>query len=194
MDLQFHAPPQMLCCRLWAFLKKQQQEMVKLYQEAGANPLGGCLPLLLQMPILFAMYQFFPNAIDLRQEAFLWAKDLSAPDVLFHLPFTIPFYGNIVTGFSLLMTISMVFQMKLQGSSTPEQPGMQVFQYLMPVMMLSIFNGLSSGLNLYYFAFNIYSMIQQKLLNNQMEKQGLVEAKPKKEKPAKGKAAPAKKK
>ncbi|HRR08187.1 MAG TPA: membrane protein insertase YidC [Rhodothermales bacterium] len=161
---------------------KQQEAMMKLYKEAGANPLGGCLPMLLQMPILFAMYRFFPNAIELRQQGFLWATDLSAPDVLLHLPFAIPMYGEIITGFSLLMTISMIVQMKVQGTSTPDQPGMQVFMYIMPVMMLVIFNGLSSGLNLYYLAFNIYSVIQQRWINTHLEKAGLIEAKPAKTK------------
>ena len=163
--------------------QKQQEAMVKLYKEAGANPLGGCLPMLLQMPILFAMYRFFPNAIELRQEVFLWAKDLSAPDIILHLPFNIPLYGEFVTGFSLLMTISMIVQMQLQGSTTPDQPGGKALMYVMPLMMLGIFNGLPAGLNLYYLAFNIYSAVQQRWLNTHLEKKGIL---PKKEpKPAK---------
>lgn len=154
--------------------QKQQQEMMKLYKETGANPLGGCLPMLLQMPILIAMYRFFPNSIALRQEGFLWANDLSAPDVIASLPFSIPFYGSWVTGFAILMAVSMVFQMQTQPTAAaPNDPSQKIMKYLMPVMMLCIFNGFSSGLNLYYFAFNIFSIIQQKWINNSMKAKGL---------------------
>src|SRR5690606_32543108 len=93
--------------------RKKQQAMMSLCSETGINPLGGCLPMLLQWPVLIALYQFIPQSIELRQAGFLWANDLSAPDVILRLPFSIPFYGDFVAGFTLLMGISMIVQMKL---------------------------------------------------------------------------------
>jgi YidC/Oxa1 family membrane protein insertase len=154
---------------------KQQEAMMKVYKETGANPLGGCLPMLLQMPILIAMYRFFPNAIQLRQSDFLWANDLAAPDMIMHLPFSIPFYGEWVTGFAILMALSMVVQMQLQPTAAPSNdPSQKVMKYMMPVMMLCVFNGFASGLNVYYFAFNVFTAIQQRWINQHMKAQGLV--------------------
>lgn len=141
-------------------LKKQQATM-DLYKRAGVNPMGGCLPMLLQMPILFAMFRFFPVSIELRQEHFLWATDLSTYDSILNLPFTIPLYGNHVSLFTLLMTASTLLTMKMQGSSPgSDQPGMKMMMYMMPVMFMLILNNFSSGLTYYYFLANILTYLQ----------------------------------
>lgn len=141
-------------------LKKQQATM-DLYKRAGVNPMGGCLPILLQMPILFAMFRFFPVSIELRQEAFLWATDLSTYDSIMTLPFTIPLYGNHVSLFTLLMTASTLLTMKMSGSSPgSDQPGMKYMMYLMPVMFMFILNNFSAGLTYYYFLANMLTYIQ----------------------------------
>ena len=136
-------------------LKKQQATM-DLYKRAGVNPMGGCIPMLLQMPILFAMFRFFPVSIELRQEPFLWAADLSTYDSILTLPFMIPMYGNHVSLFTLLMTASTLLTMKMSGT-TPgsDQPGMKVMMYMMPVMFMVILNNFSSGLTYYYFLTNM---------------------------------------
>ncbi len=135
---------------------KKQQATMDLYKRAGVNPMGGCLPMLLQMPILFAMFRFFPVSIELRQEHFLWATDLSTYDSILHLPFMIPMYGDHVSLFTLLMTASTLLTMKMQGS-TPgsDQPGMKLMMYMMPVMFMLILNNFSSGLTYYYFLANM---------------------------------------
>jgi YidC/Oxa1 family membrane protein insertase len=135
---------------------KKQQATMDLYKRAGVNPMGGCLPMLLQMPILFAMFRFFPVSIELRQEHFLWATDLSTYDSILTLPFTIPMYGSHVSLFTLLMTASTLLTMKMQGS-TPgsDQPGMKLMMYMMPVMFMLILNNFSSGLTYYYFLANM---------------------------------------
>jgi YidC/Oxa1 family membrane protein insertase len=148
--------------------QKQQQAMMKMYKETGVNPLGGCLPMLLQYPIIIALWQFLPQAIEIRQQGFLWAADLSAPDIILHLPFDIPFYGSAVAGFTLLMGISMVVQMRLQ-MSPGSNPQAKVFTYVMPVMIFVIFNGLASGLNLYYLCYNVTTAAQQRWINRQLE-------------------------
>jgi len=141
-------------------LKKQQATM-DLYKRAGVNPMGGCLPMLLQMPILFAMFRFFPVSIELRQEHFLWATDLSTYDSILTLPFTIPLYGSHVSLFTLLMTASTLLTMKMQGSSPgSDQPGMKLMMYMMPVMFMLILNNFSSGLTYYYFLANMLTYIQ----------------------------------
>ena len=150
--------------------QKQQQSMMALYKETGINPLGGCLPMLLQWPVLIALYQFIPQSIELRQAGFLWANDLSAPDVILRLPFSIPFYGDFVAGFTLLMGISMIVQMKLQSQpSTNAQT--KILTYLMPVMLFMIFNRFASGLSLYYLVYNIVTAIQQIFINKTMHKE-----------------------
>ena len=148
--------------------QKQQEEMMKMYKETGVNPLGGCLPMLLQYPIIIALWQFLPNAIEIRQQSFLWADDLSAPDVILNLPFEIPFYGDFVAGFTLLMGISMVFQMKLQ--MTPgSNPQAKIFTYVFPVMIFAIFNRFASGLSLYYLVYNVVTAIQQQYINKHIK-------------------------
>lgn len=140
---------------------KKQQATMDLYKRAGINPMGGCLPLLLQMPILFAMFRFFPTSIELRQEHFLWATDLSTYDSILKLPFMIPMYGDHVSLFTLLMTASTLLTMKMTGSSPgSDQPGMKVMMYMMPVMFMLILNNFSSGLTYYYFLANILTYIQ----------------------------------
>jgi YidC/Oxa1 family membrane protein insertase len=135
---------------------KKQQATMDLYKRAGVNPMGGCLPMLLQMPILFAMFRFFPVSIELRQEHFLWATDLSTYDSILTLPFTIPMYGNHVSLFTLLMTASTLLTMKMTGSSPgSDQPGMKLMMYMMPVMFMLILNNFSSGLTYYYFLANM---------------------------------------
>lgn len=135
---------------------KKQQATMDLYKRAGVNPMGGCLPMLLQMPILFAMFRFFPVSIELRQEHFLWATDLSTYDSILTLPFMIPMYGNHVSLFTLLMTASTLLTMKMTGSSPgSDQPGMKLMMYMMPVMFMVFLNNFSSGLTYYYFLANM---------------------------------------
>lgn len=140
---------------------KKQQATMDLYKRAGVNPMGGCLPMLLQMPILFAMFRFFPVSIELRQQHFLWATDLSTYDSILNLPFTIPMYGSHVSLFTLLMTASTLLTMKMTGSSPgSDQPGMKMMMYVMPVMFMVILNNFSSGLTYYYFLANILTYVQ----------------------------------
>jgi len=140
---------------------KKQQATMDLYKRAGVNPMGGCLPMLLQLPILFAMYKFFPVSIELRQEHFLWATDLSTYDSILKLPFTIPMYGDHVSLFTLLMTASTFLTMKMTGSSPgSDQPGMKLMMYISPVMIMLFLNSFSSGLTWYYFLANILTYAQ----------------------------------
>jgi YidC/Oxa1 family membrane protein insertase len=143
---------------------EKQQATMALYRKAGVNPMGGCLPALLQMPIWLALFRFFPSSIELRQQSFLWAKDLSAFDSILNLPFNIPAYGNHISLFTLLMAISMMVTSKIQMDQTntgQPVPGMKAMIYIMPVMMLVWFNSYASGLSLYYFMSNVISYIQQ---------------------------------
>jgi len=144
---------------------KRQQATMELYKQVGVNPMAGCLPALLQMPILFAMFRFFPSAIELRQQSFLWADDLSSYDSIMHLPFYIPFYGDHVSLFTLLMAIALMIYTMLSGGgmnqpSQPGMPNMKYMMYLMPVMMIFWFNSYASGLSYYYFLSNFISIIQ----------------------------------
>ncbi len=141
---------------------KKQQEIMALYKKAGVNPLGGCIPGLLQMPILIAMFRFFPSSIELRQESFLWAKDLSTFDSILDLPFKIPFYGDHVSLFTLLMTASTIIYTKVNMQmTTATNPQMKWMMYLMPIFFLGFFNNYSSGLSYYYFLSNIFGFGQQ---------------------------------
>jgi len=142
---------------------KLQQEMMGLYKKAGVSPLGGCLPMLLQFPILIAMFRFFPQSIELRQQSFLWAHDLSTYDSILDLPFTIPFYGDHVSLFTLLMTISTLLITWVNSQTTVTNPQMKWMMYLMPVVFLGVFNGYSAGLSYYYFLANTISIGQQYL-------------------------------
>lgn len=142
---------------------KRQQETMALYSRAGASPFSGCLPMLLQMPVLIAMFCFLPSAIELRGQSFLWAHDLSAPDYVLSLPFTIPFYGDHVSLFCLLMTIVNIVYMRVSMQSQPQSagmPGMKVMQYIMPIMFLFMFNDYASGLS-YYYLLSLFITILQ---------------------------------
>ncbi|MGD9558277.1 MAG: membrane protein insertase YidC [Mangrovibacterium sp.] len=141
---------------------EKQQAVMALYKKAGVNPMGGCLPMILQMPILFAMFFFFPASIELRQESFLWATDLSSYDSILNLPFTIPLYGDHVSLFCLLMTITTILSTKLNSQATSGQtmPGMKTMMYMMPVMFLFILNSYPAGLSYYYFLANLITIGQ----------------------------------
>ncbi len=144
---------------------KKQQEMMALYNKAGISPMGGCLPMLIQMPILIAMFRFFPASIELRGKSFLWSDDLSSYDSILDLPFSIPFYGDHISLFCLLMAVVMFIfsymNYKQQGSSQPQMAGMMFMTvYMMPIMMLLWFNDYASGLCYYYLLSNLFTIVQ----------------------------------
>ena len=157
--------------------EKQQKATMKLYKEEGVNPVGGCLPRLLQLPILITLWRFFRNSILSRQEQFLWANDLSAPDYILSLPFNIPFLGDHVAGFVLLMTAAMFVQSKISGGMSPGGSGgdqsdsanMKGLQYIFPFMLLFMFNNFAAGLSLYYLIYNLMNIGQQLIIYQQME-------------------------
>ena len=142
---------------------KRQQESMALYSRAGASPMSGCLPLLLQMPILIAMFKFFPSAIELRGQSFLWVADLSAPDYIISLPFSIPFLGAKLSLFCLLMTATNIIYTRINMQNQPggnSMPGMKWMMYLMPVMFLFFFNNYAAGLSYYYFLSLLITIVQ----------------------------------
>ncbi len=143
---------------------ESQQAVMALYKKAGVNPMGGCLPMLFQMPILVSMFYFFPISIELRQQSFLWAHDLSSYDSIVTLPFEIPWYGSHVSLFCLLMTITNILYVKynneMSSAGTQQMPGMKTMMYMMPVMFLFIFNSYASGLSLYYFLSLVFTFVQ----------------------------------
>ena len=142
---------------------KRQQETMALYSRAGANPMSGCLPMLLQLPILIAMFRFFPSAIELRGESFLWATDLSAPDAIIPLPFTVPYLGNHLSLFCLLMTIVNIVYTRINMQNQPggaQSPMMKWMMYLMPVMFLAFFNQYAAALSYYYLLSLLITIIQ----------------------------------
>lgn len=137
-------------------------EQMKLFRSAGVNPLGGCLPALMQLPILVAMYSFFPSSIELRQESFLWANDLSTYDSIYTFGFTIPFYGDHISLFTILMTItSLILAFYNRGMTDQSNPVMKYMPYVFPVMLLGIFNKLAAALTYYYFLSNVISILLQ---------------------------------
>ncbi|MDE5968410.1 MAG: membrane protein insertase YidC, partial [Muribaculaceae bacterium] len=141
----------------------RQQKTMALYSKAGASPMAGCLPMLLQMPILIAMFSFFPSAIELRGESFLWAQDLAAPDVICTLPFKIPFYGDHVSLFCLLMTVTNIIYTRINLQNQPSQqsmPGMKGMMYIMPLMFLFFFNDYAAALSYYYFLSLLITIVQ----------------------------------
>ncbi|MGI4874651.1 MAG: membrane protein insertase YidC [Janthinobacterium lividum] len=144
---------------------KSQQETMKLYQEFGVSPLSGCVPTLLTLPILFAMFQFFPNAIELRQQPFLWAHDLSTYDNLLKLPFTLPYLGSHISIFTVLMTISTLFMtyQSNQMNTAAMQGPMKFYSYLMPLIFFFVLNSFASGLTWYYLVSNLVTLGQQAL-------------------------------
>lgn len=141
----------------------RQQETMALYRQTGVSPMAGCLPMFIQMPILIAVFRFFPSTIELRQKAFLWAEDLSSYESIYQLPFSIPAYGDHVSLFTLLLCISTIFYTRMNSNqmSMPSQPGMpnmKVIMYLMPIMMLFFLNSYAAGLTFYYFCGNLLTM------------------------------------
>ncbi len=142
-------------------LQKQQQEQMKIYGQVGVNPLSGCIPVLLQMPILLALFSLFPNLIELRQQPFLWASDLSTYDSILNLPFVIPFYGSHVSLFTILMTISSIAYAYYNNQMTTVEGPAKSLQYIMPVMFMFILNSLPAGLSFYYFISNLVTIGQQ---------------------------------
>ena len=169
---------------------KIQQETMTLYRKAGVNPMGGCLPMLFQFPILIAMFQFFPASIELRQQSFLWADDLSSYDSIYNLGFSIPFYGDHISLFTLLMTISTLFYTKMNSSmATGQMAQMKWMMYLMPIMFLGFFNNYAAGLTYYYFLANMFTMTQQYFMNRFIDEDViLAQLEANKKKPAKPKS------
>ena len=150
---------------------KRQQETMALYNKAGASPMSGCLPALLQLPVFYALFSFFPVAFALRQKSFLWADDLSSYDSVYELPFNIPFYGDHISLFPILASIAIFFytMMTAGQQQAPQQPGMpnmKVIIYLMPLMMLFFFNNYASGLSLYYFVSNVLTIVLMLVIKN----------------------------
>ncbi len=143
---------------------KKQQETMKLYNKAGVSPMSGCIPALLQLPIFYSLFMFFPTSFALRQKSFLWAEDLSSYDTIFNLPFAIPFYGDHVSLFPILASVAIFFYMtmttgqSMQMQQQPGMPNMKFIMYLSPVMMLFFFNNYASGLSLYYFVSNLITI------------------------------------
>ena len=153
---------------------KKQQATMELYKKAGINPMGGCIPMLIQMPILIAMFRFFPASIELREQPFLWADDLSSYDSIVTLPFSIPFYGDHVSLFALLMAVSLFgyswFNYQQTASSQPQMAGMKFMMvYMMPIMMLFWFNSYSSGLCYYYLLSNIFTIGQTLVIRRMVD-------------------------
>jgi len=156
---------------------ERQQATMALYKKAGVNPMGGCLPMLLQLPILFAMFKFFPTSFELRQQPFLWATDLSSYDSIWDFGFNVPFYGDHMSLFCLLMTISSIIYTYQQNKLNPQNstmPSMKIISYLMPIMFLFIFNNYSAGLSYYYFLANIITFGQMYLIRRFVNEEKLL--------------------
>jgi len=158
---------------------KKQQAVMALYKKVGVSPMGGCLPVLIQFPILIAMFRFFPASFELRQQSFLWAEDLSSYDSILHLPFTIPWLGNHISLFALLMAISMVITSKMNNDqmadTNAQMPGMKfMMTWLMPVMMMFWFNNYSAALSYYYLLTNLISMLQTVLMRRFVDDEALL--------------------
>ena len=150
---------------------KRQQETMALYNKAGANPMSGCLPALLQLPVFYALFSFFPVAFALRQKSFLWADDLSSYDSVYELPFNIPFYGDHISLFPILASVAIFFYTMMtmgqqQATQQPGMPNMKFIMYLMPLMMLFFFNNYASGLSLYYFISNLLTIVLMLVIKN----------------------------
>jgi YidC/Oxa1 family membrane protein insertase len=160
--------------------QKMNQAIMNLYKEYKINPLGGCLPMFLQLPILYALWAIFRSDIVLRQSNFIWwIKDLSIPDTILRLPFTLPFFGmNQISGLATLMAVTQFIQTKM----TTTDPRQKFIVYFMPIMMWLIFNNFPAGLNLYYFVYNLLAIGQQYMLNRKPMEEMLVKATPKKKK------------
>ncbi len=156
---------------------ERQKATMALYGKAGVSPLGGCLPMLLQMPILFAMFRFFPASIELRQESFLWATDLSSYDSILNLPWNIPMYGDHVSLFCLLMSATNIIYTRMNQEmtqSTNQMPGMKGMMYMMPVMFLVFFNNYASGLSYYYFVSTLITILQTLLIRRFVDEDAIL--------------------
>ncbi len=147
--------------------QKLNQAQMQLYKKRGVNPLGGCLPMLIQMPLLFALFVVFRTTIELRAEPFVWwIKDLSTPDAIINLPFHIPIYGSHIAILPIFMVVSMFIQQKMMSGGAMQQPQQKTMQYFMTAFFFLMFNNFPSGLNLYYTLFNVLTILQQKLVPN----------------------------
>ncbi len=155
-------------------MAQSQQDTMKLYRQAGVNPFSGCIPLILQMPILFAMFYFFPISIGLRQKQFLWAEDLSTYDSVLNLPFTIPFYGDHVSLFVLLMTVSTLIYTWQNNQISSVAGPMKSMSYIMPIFLVFILNSFSAGLSFYYFVSNLITFAQQAIIKRFVDEDKIV--------------------
>ncbi len=168
---------------------KKQQATMQLYQKAGVNPLGGCIPMLLQFPILIALFRFFPASIELRQQSFLWATDLSTYDSIYDFGFDIPFYGDHISLFTLLMTVSTLIYTYMNQQLTGQNqqfPQLKYMVYLMPIVFLGVFNNYAAGLSYYYFLANMITFGQQFAIRRWLNEEKILQKiKEKKEKPKK---------
>ena len=159
---------------------KKQQATMAMYKKVGVNPMGGCIPMVIQIPILFAMFRFFPTSFELRQKAFLWADDLSSYDSILDLPFTVPFgYGDHVSLFTILMAVALVFSSRLNtgqmNDANQQMPGMKfMMTYMMPVMLLFFFNNYSAGLSYYYFLSNVITLGQTVFIRRFVDDEALL--------------------
>jgi YidC/Oxa1 family membrane protein insertase len=158
---------------------KKQQAVMALYKKVGVSPLGGCLPMLIQFPILIAMFRFFPASFELRQKSFLWAEDLSTYDSIIDLPFTIPYYGDHVSLFTLLMAVALFITSKTStaqmADTNAQMPGMKFMMlYMMPIMLLVWFNSYSAGLSYYYFLSNVITLGQTYLIRLTVDEQAIL--------------------
>lgn len=157
---------------------QKQQAVMNLYKRAGIKPMAGCLPMLIQFPILVAMFRFFPASIELRQQSFLWADDLSTYDSIINLPFNIPFYGNHISLFCLLMTVAQLVYTHIsmkQQAQTQTMPGMKFMMYFMPIMMLFIFNSFSAALNYYYFISLCFTFLQMFIIRKTIDEKKVLQ-------------------
>jgi YidC/Oxa1 family membrane protein insertase len=158
---------------------KKQQETMALYSQYGVSPMGGCLPMLIQMPVFMALFFFVPNAIELRQQSFLWASDLSTYDSIINFGFNIPFLGSHLSLFCLLFSITNIantwYSMKQQDTMGQQQmPAMKIMMYAMPVMFIFIFNSYSSGLNYYYFISGLIGILTMIILRKTTDENKLL--------------------
>jgi len=170
-------------------MMERQKATMDLYKKTGVSPMGGCLPLFIQFPILIAMFRFFPASIELRQKSFLWAEDLSTYDSIASIP-EIPFFGDHISLFCLLMAVTNFiythFNMKLTASSSPQMPGMKLMMYMMPIMLLVWFNNYSSGLSYYYFISTLITVLQTLIIRKTIDdKKVLAKIEARKKKPMK---------
>jgi YidC/Oxa1 family membrane protein insertase len=157
---------------------QKQQAVMNLYKRAGIKPMAGCLPMLIQFPILVAMFRFFPASIELRQQSFLWADDLSTYDSILNLPFNIPFYGNHISLFCLLMTVAQLIYTHISMKQQAQQqtmPGMKFMMYFMPIMMLFIFNSFSAALNYYYFISLCFTFLQMFIIRKTIDEKKVLQ-------------------